>query len=204
MELPPDAGAGPETTGNEDEEQHERLEEDGPRIYVASLSDYNNGILHGAWIDAAQEVDELQAQVDEMLARSPTGHAEEFAIHDYEGFGHYSVDEYDSLEWVSRIARGIGEHGLAFGAWVARCGRNEQALEGFEDAYLGNWESVQDYAENLVGDMGWQDLIDRHLPESLQPYVRFDSEAFTRDLELSGDITAVIHADGVWIFDGTI
>ena len=27
-----------------------------PRIYVACLAAYNNGILHGAWIDAAQVV----------------------------------------------------------------------------------------------------------------------------------------------------
>ena len=26
-----------------------------PRIYVACLAAYNNGHLHGAWIDAAQE-----------------------------------------------------------------------------------------------------------------------------------------------------
>ncbi|MDO7837100.1 antirestriction protein ArdA [Sphingobium sp. HBC34] len=26
-----------------------------PRIYVACLAAYNNGILHGTWIDAAQE-----------------------------------------------------------------------------------------------------------------------------------------------------
>ena len=49
MELPPQPGAGPESTGNEDEE-HEVLREDGPRIYVASLSDYNAGILHGEWV----------------------------------------------------------------------------------------------------------------------------------------------------------
>ena len=38
-----------------------------PRIYVASLSDYNAGILHGVWLDAAQEPDELQAHIDLML-----------------------------------------------------------------------------------------------------------------------------------------
>ena len=42
-----------------------------PRIYVASLADYNEGRLHGAWIDAAQDEEELERCVKEMLARSP-------------------------------------------------------------------------------------------------------------------------------------
>ena len=42
-----------------------------PRIYVASLADYNEGRLHGAWIDAAQDEDELERAVKEMLAQSP-------------------------------------------------------------------------------------------------------------------------------------
>jgi len=52
------------------------------RIYVASLSDYNAGRLHGAWIDATQDADEIEAEVQEMLAASPEPIAEEWAIHD--------------------------------------------------------------------------------------------------------------------------
>ncbi|MDR0779720.1 MAG: antirestriction protein ArdA, partial [Pseudomonadales bacterium] len=58
-----------------------------PRIYVACLAAYNNGILHGAWLDAAQEPEALQNEVRDMLAASPIAGAEEWAIHDYEGFG---------------------------------------------------------------------------------------------------------------------
>ena len=35
-----------------------------PRIYVASLSDYNAGRLHGVWIDAAEELDEIWSQIN--------------------------------------------------------------------------------------------------------------------------------------------
>lgn len=41
-----------------------------PRIYVASLSDYNNGVLHGAWIDAEQDAEDIAAEVAEMLRGS--------------------------------------------------------------------------------------------------------------------------------------
>jgi len=60
-----------------------------PRIYVADLAAYNNGILHGVWIDATTELDDIQEQVRKMLRSSPEQDAEEYAIHDYEGFGNY-------------------------------------------------------------------------------------------------------------------
>nr|WP_256930725.1 antirestriction protein ArdA [Pseudomonas sp. ABC1] len=56
------------------------------RICVADLAAYNAGHLHGVWIDAMQELDDIQAQVDAMLAASPVGGMEEYAIHDFEGF----------------------------------------------------------------------------------------------------------------------
>jgi antirestriction protein len=202
MELPPQPGAGPESTGNQSEE-HEVLREEGPRIYVASLSDYNESILHGEWIRADQEPEELGEAVQAMLERSPTPGAEEFAIHDFEGFSHYEVNEYDSLDWTSRVARGIVEHGLAFSAWAERSNRDEDDLARFEDAYLGEWGSMSEYAEELLDDLGYLRAVQEAVPEMLQPYVRVDIEAFARDLELSGDITSVTHANGVWLFEGT-
>lgn len=38
-----------------------------PKIYVACLAAYNNGILHGRWIDADQDADEIRAGIAEML-----------------------------------------------------------------------------------------------------------------------------------------
>src|SRR5450631_1848955 len=148
MELPPSTGAGPEPTGN-DQEEHERLREERPRIYVASLSDYNAGILHGRWIDADQEPDELHEAVNDMLIKSPTAGAEEYAIHDFEGFGHYHVEEYDSLDWISSVARGMAERGPAFGAWAEDCDRDQDVLARFDEAYRGEWNSTEEYAEQL-------------------------------------------------------
>lgn len=42
-----------------------------PRIYVACLASYNNGTLHGQWIDATADADEMQASVSTMLRASP-------------------------------------------------------------------------------------------------------------------------------------
>jgi antirestriction protein len=57
------------------------------RIYVACLAAYNNGHLHGQWIDATQDSDSLHEEVRKILAASPIKNAEEWAIHDNEGFG---------------------------------------------------------------------------------------------------------------------
>jgi antirestriction protein len=182
-------------------EDHEHVPRSEPRIYVASLSDYNAGMLHGEWVDANQEPDELQAAIDDMLTRSPTPAAEEFAVHDYEGFGAYAVGEYDSLDWLSRIARGVAEHGLAFAAWAQEFGRDDEQLARFDDAFLGDWESLTAYADELLTDLGFDEAVKHAVPEWLQPYVSLDIEGFARDLELSGDLHAVEHDGGVWLFE---
>ncbi len=41
------------------------------RIYVACLASYNNGILYGKWIDASTDIDEMQAELNDMLRGSP-------------------------------------------------------------------------------------------------------------------------------------
>ena len=81
------------------------------RVYVADLAAYNNGYLHGFWIDATLELGEIQDQVNEMLKATPLDEkAEEYAIHDYEGFGAYKVGEYEGLESVHEVACFLEEH----------------------------------------------------------------------------------------------
>ena len=51
----------------------------------------------------------------DMLAKSPIPDAEEWAIHDFEGFAAIRIREYDSFEHVAELAAFIAEHG-ALGA----------------------------------------------------------------------------------------
>ena len=175
--------------------------EDGPRIYVASLSDYNDGRLHGAWIEADVAPEEIERSIQTMLARSPSAGAEEFAIHDFEGFGPWRPDEYESIGTVAVVARGIAEHGNAFGHWAAILNDiGPDDLATFEDAYLGHWPTVEAYAEELVEGIGLFNEDD--LPDSVSGYLHFDYEGFARDLELSGDITTSEGDGGVYVFEG--
>ena len=179
-----------------------------PRIYVASLSDYNAGILHGEWIDATDDLETMQEELGDMLASSMMlsryGEVtEEWAIHDYEGFGVLHLSEHESLETISRIGDGIITHGEAFAAWASHVGSDPEELERFEECFLGEWESIEAFAESMIDDDGIMDEIDKKVPEYIRPYIEIDIEAFARDLHYGGDIVPVDKpGGGVWVFDG--
>ena len=184
-----------------DQERNERERKVQPRIYVASLADYNEGHLYGAWIDAAQDEDELERAVKEMLERSPSPGAEEWAIHDYENLGPLRLDEFESLATVAQIAKGIAEHGPAFAAWAAHVGTDSEALDEFEDAYMGEWDSAVAFAEEMLDDMGHIEEIMRGVPEHLAPYVQIDYEGFVRDMVSNGELATVEKPDGgIYVF----
>jgi antirestriction protein len=122
-----------------------------PRIYVACLAAYNNGRLHGRWIEANQTVEDISSDVDAMLAASPEPGAEEWAIHDYEGFGELRLREWESFERVSAIAAGIDEHGDAFAAWLSYdTSKDPSKVDRFEEMYRGEWDSLRYYADQLA------------------------------------------------------
>jgi antirestriction protein len=187
-------------------ESHEALARDGPRIHVASLSDYNNGILHGRWIDAVADPEAMQNEIDEMLAASPMTAlygdvAEEWAVHDYDGFGAIRLGEHESLDFVARLAGGIEMHGQAFAAYAAHVGEyGLDLVTQFEAHYLGEWESVEAYAENMLDELGAK-RVRSDAPEWLQPYLSVDVAGFARDLEVGGDVVVVERlGGGVWVF----
>lgn len=181
----------------------EGTREVAPRIYVASLSDYNDGRLHGTWIDADADPDDIKSSIERMLQRSPTAGAEEFAIHDFDGFGPWRPGEFESIDTVAAVAQGIAEHGAAFAHWAEFIGSSDpDDLDGFDDAYLGHWSSVEEYAEDLIDGSGIFKVDD--VPDSLRHYVQFDYEGFARDMELSGDITTSGGDGGVYIFEGSL
>lgn len=179
-----------------------------PQIWVGSLLDYNAGILHGDWLDAAQDDEALAAEVQRILAASPTmaetgDPAEEYGIFDHEDFGLYQVQEYDQLEHVAQIARGIAEHGAAFAAWADLHDGDPNMLAGFQDAYLGEYDAASTWAETVMDDLGVREQIEQLLPEHIARYTHIDTRAWVHDAWISGDIAIVQKPDGsgVWIFD---
>ncbi len=168
-----------------------------PSIYVACLAAYNNGRLHGEWIDADQSAEDIYTEVQAMLAASPEPGAEEYAIHDFEGFGSLRLGEYESLERVAAIAAGIAEHGEAFAAWLAYdSDRDPVDTSSFEDAYLGEWDSLRAYAEDYAESTGMYDAAEK----SGSTYVVVDIDMLTRDLDIEL-YTAKSNGHTVYVFD---
>ncbi|MFL9841730.1 antirestriction protein ArdA [Sphingomonas sp. ST-64] len=168
---------------------------DQPRIYVACLAAYNNGYLHGAWIDAAQEPWAIWDAVQDMLRASPVAEAEEWAIHDYEGFGGVRIEEYTGFERVSELALFITEHGAIGAALLEHfSGDLDEAREAITDRYHGSFASLADYVQELTEET-------TEIPSALRYYI--DYQAVARDAEINGDLFTVTTAwDAVHVFAG--
>ena len=165
-------------------------ETETPRIYVACLSSYNNGRLYGKWIDATQDPDDIAEEIKEMLAASPTPGAEEYAIHDSEGFNGM-LDEYDDLYMVSGLAQLIETHGADLVSGVrdhVGTSKLQWTIDAFEDNYLGSADTLADYVYEEAKDSG---MLDR-IPDEYQRYI--DWEAVAHDRELDDLFT--VEADG--------
>lgn len=174
-----------------------------PRIYVASLADYNSGRLHGRWIDADQSADAIREQIAEMLAESKEPIAEEWAIHDYEGFGDLGLSEWEDIDKVAEVAFLIGEHGPVFASLLGYLGGTssiDDARRYMEEGYRGEWDSLTDYAQELVEDC-YSDVL-KGLPDFIKYHI--DYEGIARDMELSGDVITFAHGGKVHIFDAHI
>lgn len=164
------------------------------RIYVASLSDYNAGILHGEWLsfDDFSSAGEVWEAIHAMLADSPTAKveglpAEEWAIYDYEGFAGLHVHEGESIEalWEAHELLESLDDLEAFADWMAyaRSADISEVTEGniktFQDTYRGWYRSKEEFAEELIEETGMLSNADKLLSSY------FDYEAFARDLFMS-------------------
>lgn len=151
------------------------------RIYVACLASYNNGKLHGAWIDACQDEAAIWDEIKAMLKASPIPGTEEFAIHDYEGFEGARIEVYQGIESVVEIAAFISDHGALGGKLLEYFGDLEDARTAMDEDYRGAYSSLADFAQELTEET-------TEIPESLQYYI--DYERMGRDLEIN-DVLAV-------------
>ena len=164
------------------------------KIYISSLSDYNAGILHGAWFDLSSYSDDLDGLHNDIkklvLDTSPYAReegipAEDWAVHDYDGVYPDGLSEHESLENLLKIQEcldaclGDGIDEEAFCEWMEEINGIDYwdfCYDDFKDAYYGQFESEEEFTYNYVEEMG----LLRDAPGFLSRY--FDYDAFTRDL----------------------
>ncbi len=172
-------------SNNENATPSTKSQQDGPRIYVACLASYNSGVLHGAWIDASQEPEEIHAEIAKILRSSREPGAEEFAIHDHDGFLGINIGEYESIDSIVRHAAFVAQHGELGAKVVEYIGSLDDAEASLDENYQGAFDTLADWASNTLEETGELE----GLPERLRSY--FDYEAFGKDAEMSGDIFTI-------------
>ncbi len=180
-----------------DERQEQEVPDGHAEVFVRSLGDYNAGYLTGDWIDATLGEDHIADEIQSILKRSVTGPAEEWAIHDYQGFGGFNPHEYESIGRIAEVAAGIVEHGPAFGHWVQSIMDEADELSSFTERYRGHWKDLAEYAADMIDDLGMR-------PEELgvewiRPFVSIDYEAL--GAHMSADLETIWADGGVYVFD---
>jgi antirestriction protein len=138
--------------------KHERecKSDNVPQLYVACLSAYNNGFLHGMWIDATQEYDSIREDIEWMLSWSPCREyeaCEEWAIHDFQNWHDIHIDEHEDLERLAELAQTLSEHGKAFAVYYSYYG-SDASNKDFHSSYYGEYESEEDFVYEQWEEQG--------------------------------------------------
>ena len=145
--------------------------DDIPRVYVACLGCYNEGRLHGKWMDA----DELEEEWEREGRCCTSGfypmtackkeHHEEWAIHDHE---YILCSEHPDIPKLITIMRLIEEHGEGFTEWYNYCGdQYDNPEEAWQDCYQGEYDSEKAFAEE------WAELCEYIKDDYSNPLIRY-------------------------------
>jgi antirestriction protein len=160
-----------------------------PRVHVIDIVSQQHGSPYGAWVDADQEADELQASIAAILDGSPTPEATGWAIDAAEGFAGLALHGFTDVELITTLARGVAEHGAAYAAWVGITGTDDRdLLDRFIDFYVGSYDSPEAWAHEVTEDMEWPRQLDNLLDPMLRRYVTIDYVRFARESSQSWDV----------------
>ena len=152
-------------------------------IYVACLASYNNGKLHGIWIDCSEGEDFVWDEIKKMLKNSSEPNAQDWAIHDFD-FSGIQVSEYGNIEKLceyAEIFQKLGEQTPVF-IELLKDFDSEKALEMINNNLIGSYKSDEEFIYEYLEDTCFFEGI----PQYIIDY--FDQKAYFRDLELNGDI----------------
>lgn len=150
-----------------------------PAVCVGTYAKYNDGNLDSMWMSLVNCGD-----YDTFLKVCRAIHRDEedpeFIFYDYENFCESWYDEGslsgDTFDRILEFAELDEDEQEAFEAFMdIRCDA-DVTFEEFREAYCGQWDSEEEYTEQLVDDLGLLDEI----PEHLRRF--FDMEAYSREL----------------------
>lgn len=184
------------------------------RIYAACLASYNNGVLHGRWIDLdGLDVDDVRKEIAEMLRESRypnvfvpcpdcSAEGEELTDADCPGCGgqrtvssaeEYAIHDYDELP------SSFGEHPnleevVEYAVMVEEHGDAWRAYVDNVGAGNATEDNFNDtYAGSADTEVEWcENYLEEcgtldSIPENLRNY--FDAASYLRDMKLGGDVS---------------
>ena len=155
-----------------------------PKIYVACLGCYNEGRLHGKWMDAdeleerwggyqCKWVEDGKGSWGYSMTRCGKAYHEEWAIHDYDGVP--NLGEHPDIPYLIKVMQAVEEHGEPFLEWFNldpyNKSHHDDLSEAFQDAYAGKWDSKEEFAEDFAESMGY---IDSNSTNPLWRYIDFE------------------------------
>jgi antirestriction protein len=100
----------------------------------------------------------------------------------------------------------VARHGPAFAEWVSIVGEQSEELltdEAFQDHFEGEWESLEDYVEDVLQETDFYSNLEealKRVPEDLRRHVKVDLERVAEDWE-QGLYVVERPEGGVWVFD---
>lgn len=156
-----------------------------PRVFIGCQASASNGHLHGRWLFAAQEADDLHDEVQDILSTSPVGGSDGYFVADTEYFAGYDLGQNPSIETITRVARGIEEHGASFARWLEHHGIDnlDQVERTYVDAYVGQFVNERAAAYDALTSAGVYEAIQmawNQVGHDYRRYMVVDLDAFIR------------------------
>ena len=153
-------------------------QEEHPAVYVGTYRKYNEGSLFGAWLDITKFED-----YDEFISVCKFLHRDEedpeLMFQDYECFPEswYSescMDE-DTFNKIKEYGELDDDKQEAYRIYIDG-GLGEEDIDSFNDAYMGKYDSEEDYAYEVINEC----YNIEQMMGGLSSY--FDYKAYARDL----------------------
>lgn len=175
-----------------------------PRAWVGCLACYNAGLLVGEWVDGIEAGEVTPEDIHpgtfttQPVGLNPATH-DELWVFDHEGYGALIPGGCSPAEAqrVAELIEPVPERDReAFVAYVENVGAEYADAGDFEETFVGEWNTFEDYAYELGDVLG---LVPADAPREVILYFAWDRWA--RDLLLGGDYwTAPASDGGVFVF----
>ncbi len=161
------------------------------KIYVGTYGKYNEGSLHGDYLDLTEF-----SNKEEFYAACKVLHSDEddaeFMFQDYDGIVNDMPDDWRGECYIKDIAfeflkyfEGEDDKAAHFLEWLKHSGYNgdfDYLKETFETAYIGEFDSEKAFAEHHAEELGYYAAMEKAGINMRY----FDEEAFAVDLFCDG------------------